>query len=241
MTTPVEPTLNQSVSLASVDELVSQARRLGIVWDLRPGVVQRAPGAQGPYDPLVALDGDDVVSEIQVSSLVGGVAPGMRVMVMLVPPVGNYIIGILSTSVLKRFEKGALTSHGTTITTVETVMETIPDFVVLAGAAYRYEIDGYLLAATTTLTRFRVRKNTVGGQSLGASDAWPGLSLTQAPFRHVGYFRNVTRATITADIVLTAFTLSSTSTWGADSELPRYVSIQYAGPAIEYPSAVGIT
>ena len=97
------------------------------------------------------------------------------------------------------------------------------------------------MAATTTLTRFRLRKTNTAGQSLSASDAFPGVGLGQGPMRHVGYFRNTGATTLTYNLVLTAATFASTSSWYADAETPRYVSIQYAGPAVDYPSAVVVT
>lgn len=241
MSTPIEPTIPQTTALASVDELVTQAQRLGLIWTLRPGTVLDVLNGDAAYSPRVQLDGDDQNSRIMAASLVGGLAIGMRVMVMFVPPEGYYIIGVINVDTTKRYEIGARTSHGTTITTTETVMETFTSFTALAGAAYRYEVDGAILAATSTYTRFRLRKTNTAGQSLGMSDYWPGIGLGNAPFRHEGYFRNISNGAITTNIVLTANTSISTSNWVADAELPRYVSIQYAGPAVEYPSAVAIT
>lgn len=240
MTTPapVEPALPQTVSLASVDELIAQARRLGLTWGMRPGLVIDTSAAGGPYNPHVQLDGDDENTTIIAPSLVGGLAVGMRVMVQFVPPSGNYVVGIISSASTQRYEKGAFTSHGTTLTTTETVLETFSRFSLLSGAAYRVEVDGWLLAANTTFTYFRLRETNAAGQILTASDAFPGVGIIQAPMRHVGYFINNTGTQIT-DLVLTGQTVSSTSTWSADNTgRPRYVSIQYAGPAVEYPFAV---
>jgi hypothetical protein len=239
---PVEPTLPQTISLSSVSELRDQASRLGLTWNLRAATVAETNSAFTAYVPRIDLDGDENVSSgITAVSFIGGVAVGMRVMVMIVPPVGYYIVGAFNPAQTQRFEIGARTSHGTTITTTEAVLETFDAFTVLPGAAYRVEVDGWLLAGTTTFTIFRIRKTSTAGQSLTASDAFPGGGLTQGPMRHVGYFVNTTTDAVTADLVLTGITLASTSTWSADSERPRYVSIQYAGPAVEYPSAVGIT
>lgn len=240
--TPVDPTAVQATSLAGIDELVAQARRLGLLWGLRPGIVVDTSSGGGPYNPRVRLDGDDANTTI-ITTLLGTLAPavGMRVMVMSVPPNGNYVVGIISTANTQRFEIGALSNHGTSITTTETVLETFSQFAALGGAAYKIEIDGFLIAATTTFTTFRLRKTNTAGQSLNASDQTPGIGLGNAPFRHVGYFRNTGNGTVLANLVLTAVTATSSSTWGGDAERPRYVSIQYVGPAVEYPSAVVIT
>lgn len=241
MSTPVDPTIPQTASLASVNELVEQARRLGLVWGLRPGTVTDISGAGAPYNPRMQMDGDPTNTSMPTVSLIGGLALGMRAEVMFVPPMGNYIIGIINPATTQRYEIGALSNHGTTITTTEQVMETFTGFNALGGAAYRVEFDGFLVAGTTSFTTFRLRKTNTSGQSLSASDQTPGIGLGAAPFRHVGYFRNTGNGTLTYNLVLTAVTSTSTVTWGADAERPRYVSIQYAGPAVEFPSAVVIT
>lgn len=241
MSTPVDPTIPQTTSLASVDELVQQADRLGLTWGLRPGTVTDVSDGGSPYNPRVQMDGDPQNIALPTVSLIGGLALGMRVQVMRVPPAGNYIIGVINPVTTQRYEIGAFANHGTSITTTEAVMETFSSFNVLGGAAYRLEIDGYLIAATTTFTTFRLRKTNTAGQSLNASDQHPGIGLGVGPFRHVGYFRNTGNATLTYNLVLTAVTATSSSTWGADAEHPRYVSIQYAGPAVEFPAAVVIT
>lgn len=239
--TPVDPTLPQIVSITSVDELLRQAKRLGLVWDLAMGTIAATEGGFTPTVPRVSMDGDAQDEGISAVSFAGPLAVGMRVMVMIVPRAGNFIVGTTNDAQTKRYEIGSQANHGTTITTTEAVLETFTNFRALSQAAYRIEVDGWLLAATTTLTVFRLRKTNTAGQSLSASDAFPGGSFSQAPMRHVGYFRNVTNESILTDLVLTGITLASTATWGADTERPRYVSIQYAGPAVDYPSAVNIT
>jgi hypothetical protein len=239
---PVEPTLPQTVSLSSVSELRDQAQRLGLVWVLRPATVAETTGAFTAWVPRIDLDGDlDTSAGITAVSFIGGLAVGMRVMVVFIPPTGYYIVGTINPVQTQRYEIGAFTSHATTITTTETVMETFTAFSVLPGAAYRVEVGNGLLAATTAFTRFRLRKTNTAGQTLTASASFPGIGLAIAPMYYVGYFRNNTGAPITTNLVLTAVTLSGTSTWYADAETQRFVSLTYAGPAVNYPSAIGIT
>lgn len=240
MSTPIEPTIPQTVALASLDELRTQAGRLGLTWDLIAGTVVETSTAFTARVPRVQLDGDVDGTGITAVAFTQPVAVGMRVMIMFVPPLGYYIVGLINPDDTQRYEIGALTNHGTGLSTTEVILETFTQFKVLSGAAYRLEIDGWILAASTTFTYFRLRKTNLAGLSLNASDVWPGIGFGQAPFRHVGYFKNITGDTIVTDLVLTGLTTTSTSTWGADAERPRYVSIQYAGPAVEYPSAVAI-
>ena len=70
---------------AGTKQLVEDAQRLGISWTLRPGTVTIA-------DPLkVTFDGDD--TPVTAVSLVGVFPEETRVMGLLVPPGGNFIIG----------------------------------------------------------------------------------------------------------------------------------------------------
>lgn len=73
-----------------VAELIRESRRLGLTWELRPGTVSTTNGS-------VLLDGDS--ESLTVSSLIGALLIDMRVMVMLVPQGGNYVIGVLSTPI----------------------------------------------------------------------------------------------------------------------------------------------
>jgi hypothetical protein len=70
---------------AGTKQLIEDAQRLGILWTLRPATVNST-------SPLkVTFDGDDV--PISAVSLVGALAAGTRVMGLLIPPGGNFIIG----------------------------------------------------------------------------------------------------------------------------------------------------
>jgi hypothetical protein len=210
------------------------------MWDLRPATVFDSSGTLGAYEPRVVMDGDIQSANIQVASLMGPVANGMRVMVMRVPPVGNYIIGMFNPAQMQRWEFGSHVGHGTTITTTETVMETYTNFQTLANGAYRFNVNGALIAAAGTFTQFKLRKTNTAGQILSSTPWFNGQGIVPAPMFHEGFFRNTGNTTVTSNLVLTAVTLSSTSTWYADTGIARYVAIQYAGPAVEYPSAVGI-
>lgn len=88
MTEPI-PNLGESDVTVTVDELVQQADRLGLTWILRPATVIG--------DNTVVYDGEDTVEQ-PVTSLIGLLKSDTRVMVMFVPPSGNYIIGVLGDS-----------------------------------------------------------------------------------------------------------------------------------------------
>lgn len=240
-TTPVEPTIPQTVTLSSVDELREQAQRLGLTWDLRAATVAETTGSFSPYNARIIPDGDTSDSDgITAVSFMGGVAVNMRVMVMHVPPVGSYMIGSVNSEDFQHYERGGFVGHPTGITNVEQVMETFPQFVIRAKAAYRWQVGNALLAGTTSFTRFYLRKTNVAGASMGQSAYWVGVGLAPAPLSHVAYFVNNTDADIVTTIVCTAVS-TTTSTWLGSVDQPRFVSIQYVGPAVEYPFAVAVT
>lgn len=73
----------------SVEELVEQAKRLGLTWDLRPAIVNTTDSTSNLV--FGTYDGD--TESIPMINLKGSIVEGERVMVMFVPPQGNYIIG----------------------------------------------------------------------------------------------------------------------------------------------------
>jgi hypothetical protein len=65
------------------------AKRLGLTWTLRPGTVQAYSGDSGQVS--IIFDGD--TTAIGAVSLAGILIPAQRVMGMIIPPGGNFIIG----------------------------------------------------------------------------------------------------------------------------------------------------
>lgn len=80
--------------VVGIEEMLLQARRLGLLQVYRPATVFLTPTDLTQVQ--VVLDGD--TSPIRAQSLIGGVATGARVMIMTVPPQGVYIIGFVGLS-----------------------------------------------------------------------------------------------------------------------------------------------
>lgn len=72
--------------------VVERAKALGLTWTLRPATVNTSYGAA----PTVIYDGD--TEQVGVTSLVGDLQPAGRVMMLQVPPAGNFVLGRLSTT-----------------------------------------------------------------------------------------------------------------------------------------------
>lgn len=97
----------QAPSLIGIgnQSLVDRARALGLTWTLRPATVVQSSssgvlvGIPGAFitDVLVTYDGDSVI--LPTINLTGSILPvGARVMGLLIPPSGNYIVGQLELS-----------------------------------------------------------------------------------------------------------------------------------------------
>ena len=67
--------------------MVETSRRLGLTWELRPATVA------DPDIPTVLQDGDEVPTT--AVSLIGHLVEDQRVMIMTIPPGGNYIMGVV--------------------------------------------------------------------------------------------------------------------------------------------------
>lgn len=72
--------------------VVDRAKALGLTWTLRPATVNVSYGT----DPAVIYDGD--TEQVGVTSLIGDLQPSSRVMMLQVPPAGNFVLGRLSTT-----------------------------------------------------------------------------------------------------------------------------------------------
>lgn len=96
---------------ATVQAVVENADRLGLIWKRRPATITAAnPGAV-----MGTLDGDTEPISL-TPMIVGAVAVGQRVYVDIVPPSGNFISGTISPS--GEFGSGGLSSVSAGFSTV---------------------------------------------------------------------------------------------------------------------------
>ncbi len=79
----------QDLAVAQVQAIIENAQKLGLVWILRQAtIVDDSP-------ILATQDGD--TEPISHTSIIGTVASGQRVWVLVVPPSGNYIVGFVDS------------------------------------------------------------------------------------------------------------------------------------------------
>ena len=80
-----------SSAYATLAAAILEKVRTELLWRLRPATVLH-PGPTGTVDRIQATyDGDP--TPVRMTSLIGTIAAGTRVMVIFVPPAGSYIIG----------------------------------------------------------------------------------------------------------------------------------------------------
>ena len=80
------------VAVAAARSVVNNARALGLTWQLRPATV--ALDSPDEANIEATLDGD--VAVLSMVSLVGPLLEGQRVMTMIIPPAGMFIIGTIA-------------------------------------------------------------------------------------------------------------------------------------------------
>lgn len=118
------------------EEIVSQARRLGLSWTLIPATAATVSGTSSnawpPSNTWVVQDNDS--SPTRAISLIGPVASGARVMVLHVPPQGNYILGTIGVGGPSGIGASAWTDYGTpsTIWTSTGTQPSIGDGLIVA-------------------------------------------------------------------------------------------------------------
>lgn len=98
----------------AVEEIVVQAERLGLKWTLIPGTVSSVASATGLWpasNTWVVQDND--TNPTRAMSLIGPVAETTRVMIMHVPPQGNYIVGTVGGQYPIQRDFGAWIEYGT--------------------------------------------------------------------------------------------------------------------------------
>lgn len=101
----MEPEINREAPElvgAGVQTLVETAQRLGLTWVMRMATVE---AAESTSRVTATYDGD--TQTITMISLIGLVQPGSRVMVIHVPPAGNFIfastLGTVPRELIHRF------------------------------------------------------------------------------------------------------------------------------------------
>lgn len=213
--------------------VVERAKSLGLTWTLRPATVATAPTTTAP--PTVICDGDTI--PLGAISLIGRVYADDRVMTLLIPPGGTYIIGELNALVplTTRIDSAS----GTAAAGAEAVALTLPSMVFAPGHAYRVIWGTDQLSSVTNVVAWRVRQgtSTAGTAVYLGQKPVPGGVGAQQRFESIFYVVNSTAANITSQMVLTHQPSAGTTTAIGSATQVRFLEVTHAGFSTDYPSA----
>jgi hypothetical protein len=231
-----EPNLPQVLS-AQAEAVVERAKSLGLTWTLRPGTVFSVAGNASSL--MVTVDGDDV--PIGVVSLIGRVYANDRVMTLLIPPGGNFIIGNLND--LIPLTTRVDSNSGTAAAGAEAVALTLPSMVFAPRSAYRVAWGTDQVSSVANVVAWRVRQGTTtAGTAVYLSQrSVPTGVGAQQRYESIFYVINSTTANITSQMVLTHQPSAGTTTAIGSATQVRYLEVSYAGFSTDYPSAFPLT
>ena len=170
------------VVTAGVQQLVNDAQRLGITWTLIPATIAPVTGVAGAWpanNTYVIQDNDTDVS--RAISLIGRVCSQTRVMIMHVPPQGNYIIGVVGDQVpwpMGVIIRGTRTTNSS-VTTSEIGVLRLDNVPVFAGRLYEIAANNIEVDSTVNNDGIRgtIRYTTNGTQADTTSTT---LTISQA-------------------------------------------------------------
>lgn len=209
--------------------VVENAQRLGLTWALTVATVVGV-------NPITAvMDGDD--TDIPVTSMVGPLANGQRVYVIVVPPSGNYVIGVIDVGAVTH---GVAVRTGTIISAAaaETAVPAgnwteIPTVVAPPQTIMKVEVmvAMFIGSATDSSISVRIRQGlaSTGGTQL---KFWSvplnsNAGINAQSCHLVGYFKNSTAQTLTEFLSLTIAPLGGAVNVSAysDANLPCVVAV----------------
>lgn len=169
MTSPEDPAL---ISVG-VQALKDNAQRLGLTWQLTMATIQTAGNS-----PIIIMDGDSTTF-INAISMIGNPPAGSRVYVLLIPPGGIYLVGLVGAPFPKRV---ATTTRVASVGpfTAETELDAVTATLV-KGKTYRIVWYGRLFSSVADgIARFRIREDSTSGTVLAITQLFTGTTLNQS-------------------------------------------------------------
>lgn len=147
-----------------VQEVVRTARRLGLVWDLRVGVVTEVTSASLSK---VRLDGDS--ESVSAVTMVGTTFENERVYVISVPPAGNFVAGAVDRIYPRSRIATAVRDTNSAAFTAETVTDTVTASLI---EGLTYTVNSFTLTRSSVAgdrNLIRIREDSLTGNQLRAA------------------------------------------------------------------------
>lgn len=147
-----------------VQELVSQASRLGLTWEMKLGTVTTTASTS----VKVRLDADSVAI-VMTSMLETQVLPGDRVYVVTIPPAGNYVIGRVAP--MKTVVSFVGSTSASAAIFAEAVSLTLPLARYRVNRAFLFTLGGIVVTTSNNnLFIARLRVDGIAGTILTATN-----------------------------------------------------------------------
>lgn len=147
-----------------VQEVVRTARRLGLIWDLRVGVVTELTSSS-----LIKVRLDADSEPISAVPMVGTTFVGERVYVISVPPAGNFVIGAVNRIYPRSRIATAVRETTSASFTVETVTDTVTASLI---EGLTYTVNSFILVRSSVAgdrNLIRIREDNLTGNQLRAA------------------------------------------------------------------------
>lgn len=225
---------------AIAEAVLERARRLGLVWRLRPATVVSV-SADG--DIRVSIDGD--TEPIRVTSLVGPVAVAARVMVLITPPAGNHIAGWAGTPAPGAGPDAVAWAETSSASVTAATVVLSASLTLRARTAYRVELGGGVnSSAAGLLADFRIRRAATAGQAaqpLGEFYRFRTEGAVVMNVDGVRYIRRHAATNMTTTIELTLEVTSGTVAHIGAVGRPRFLQVTACGEAAKFPHAMPVT
>jgi hypothetical protein len=216
-------------------EVIADPKRLGISWTLRPGKVVN-------LDPFhVTYDGDSAA--LDSVNLTGNPLPlDRRVMGLLIPPSGSFIIGKYGADVGELFTyiDGASTATPSAAFSAETEVLRIVRFTFEPQRAYKIEFRFDVLTTSgTNAAVWRIRKTSTVGTLLGIG-VWPLRNIQSNDFGSDLIVRNTGTADVADAIVLTMASTAGNITANAAATQVGWIRVYDMGPSSRFANAIAV-
>lgn len=222
-----------NVMSAAVQELIRQARNVGLTWTLRLAtVVTNAP------DSMTAIYDGDTVPISMINMTGATLEPEERVYGLIIPPAGNFIAGrVVRVGPIGRVDSSTYNANDNTN---EIIVLTTGTLTFLAGRTYRiqFQLSTATAGPGTNQTIIRIREgSTVFDTELGHLIFINTVGFGQET-RHGAVYVSFGK-TVSTKLCLTQQAQLSISTSAiASTTNVFYLEAEEVGPMVNYPNAI---
>lgn len=241
---------SQVAATTAAEAIVGNADRLGLTWQLRPATIQSALTPSGSSAVTVVIDGD--TSRVSATSMIGSTYPGQRVYVIIVPPGGVFIVGVVALPAFNSLDSQVFTGGtiaGSTGTEVAIASGSYtgrnePNFNFAAGLVYQMTLvtGAFPSTATNSITSVRIRKGS--GTISGTQYAYWQVPLNSAENGNVGshtqiaWVKNAGAGSVSTKLSITNQRINGAATTSlfGDGNVPIILSVMSVGAIAQLPN-----